>query len=30
MTECRDELPTTWFENTKLCPEFSDPNLNYF
>lgn len=30
MTDCRAEFPATWFENAKLCPEFSDPNLNYF
>lgn len=30
MTDCRDEFPTNWFKNAKLCHEKHDPNLNYF
>ena len=30
MNDCRAEFPTTWFEEAKLSPNFSDPNVNYF
>lgn len=30
MTDCRDEFPSDWFINAKLCPEKHDPELNYF
>ena len=30
MNDCRDEFPKDWFEQAKLSPEFSDPNVNYF
>ena len=30
MTDCREEFPSDWFKNAKLCHEFHDPNLNYF
>ena len=30
MNDCKDEFPADWFDQAKLCPEFSDPSLNYF
>jgi hypothetical protein len=30
MTDTRQEFPADWFENAKLSPKFSDPNLNLF
>lgn len=30
MTDCRNEFPTDWFVDAKLCSEKHDPNLNYF
>ena len=30
MTDCKDEFPTSWFENAKLSPEKKDPSLNFF
>lgn len=30
MTDCTDEFPAKWFENAKLSPEGTDPELNYF
>ncbi|MBI5706123.1 MAG: hypothetical protein HZC36_03940 [Armatimonadetes bacterium] len=30
MTDCREEFPSDWFENTKLCQERHDPTLNCF
>ncbi len=30
MTDCRDEFPTDWFDNARLCHERHDPDLNYF
>jgi hypothetical protein len=30
LTDCRDELPTSWFARAKLSPERRDPSLNYF
>lgn len=30
MTDCRDEFPTDWYDDAKLCHEFHDPELNYF
>ena len=30
MTDCKDEFPSDWFENAKLCSERYDKNLNYF
>ncbi len=30
MTDCQDEFPSDWFENAKLSPAESDPELNLF
>jgi hypothetical protein len=30
MTDCRDELPKSWFTAAKLSPERRDPSLNWF
>jgi len=30
MTDCRDEFPTDWFTNARLCPERHDQQLNCF
>jgi len=30
MTDCKDEFPTDWFKNAKLCSEKHNPELNYF
>lgn len=30
MTDCKDEFPKSWFKEAKLCPEFHNPNLNFF
>lgn len=30
MTDCKQEFPTSWFENAKLNPEQYDSDLNYF
>lgn len=30
MTDCKDEFPSDWYKNAKLCHEFHDPKLNYF
>lgn len=30
MTDCKDEFPADWFENTKLSPGKKDVSLNYF
>ena len=30
MTDCRDEFPSEWFANAKLCAERHNPALNYF
>lgn len=30
MTDCREEFPSEWYKNAKLCPEFHDPKLNYY
>lgn len=30
MTDCLNEFPNDWFDKTKLCHEFHDPNLNFF
>lgn len=30
MTDCRDEFPSDWYTNAKLCPERHDPSLNFF
>jgi hypothetical protein len=30
MTDCKNEFPTDWFINAKLCHEFHDPKINYF
>ncbi len=30
MTDCKDEFPSDWFNNAKLCPEKHDPKLNCF
>jgi len=30
MTDCKDEFPSSWFTNAKLCPDFHDPKLNFF
>ncbi len=30
MTDCKDEFPTEWYKNAKLCHEKHDPNLNFF
>ncbi len=30
MTDCKDEFPTEWYKNAKLCHEKHDPSLNFF
>jgi len=30
MTDCTEEFPQDWFVQAKLCPQFHDPQLNYF
>ncbi len=30
MTDCRDEFPSEWFAEAKLCHERHDPALNFF
>ena len=30
MTDCKDEFPASWFTKARLCPEFHDPEFNYF
>jgi hypothetical protein len=30
MTDCRDEFPADWFDQSKLCHEIHDPGLNFF
>ena len=30
MTDCKNEFPSDWFKNAKLCHEFHDPKLNFF
>lgn len=30
MTDCRDEFPSSWFEQAKLCHERHDAKLNFF
>ncbi|MDH3691993.1 MAG: hypothetical protein OEU36_21340 [Gammaproteobacteria bacterium] len=30
MTDCTNEFPSDWFENTCLCSETHDPGLNFF
>jgi hypothetical protein len=30
MTDCKDEFPSSWFENAKLCHEEHDARLNLF
>jgi hypothetical protein len=30
MTDCKDEFPSDWYENAKLCHERHDPALNFF
>lgn len=30
MTDCLEEFPADWFAAAKLCPEFHDPELNFF
>lgn len=30
MTDCREEFPSDWFTNAKLCHEKHDPALNFF
>lgn len=30
LTDCRREFPAAWFKRAKLCPEFHDPQLNFF
>lgn len=30
MTDCREEFPSDWFDNAKLCAERHDPKLNFF
>ncbi|MBU1095517.1 MAG: hypothetical protein KKB34_03465 [Bacteroidetes bacterium] len=30
MTDCRDEFPSNWYKNARLCSEFHDPDLNCF
>lgn len=30
MTDCRQEFPSDWFENAKLCAERHDAALNFF
>lgn len=30
MTDCKDEFPSSWFKNAKLCPLTHDASLNFF
>lgn len=30
LNDCKDEFPSDWFNNSKLCQEFHNPNLNFF
>lgn len=30
MTDYTSEFPSEWFERAKFCPEFHNPELNYF
>ena len=30
MTDCRNEVPKSWFARAKLSPEQRDPSLNFF
>lgn len=30
MTDCREEFPSSWFQNVELCSEFHNPALNFF
>ncbi|NTU69790.1 hypothetical protein HGB13_03155 [bacterium] len=30
MTDCKNEFPSSWFTNAKLCHSFHNPELNYF
>ncbi|MCK9578057.1 hypothetical protein M0R01_01015 [bacterium] len=30
MTDCRDEFPSDWYKNAKLCPKEHKKELNYF
>ena len=30
MTDCCDEFPAHWFSHAKLCPEHTEPSLNFF
>ncbi len=30
MTDCKKEFPVSWYKKAKLCPEFHNPELNYF
>ena len=30
MTDCTAEFPTDWFEKTRLCYEYHDPELNIY
>lgn len=30
LTDCADEFPADWFQNARLSPEFSNPEINYF
>lgn len=30
MTDCKEEFPSSWFKDAKLCSEKHDPYLNFF
>jgi hypothetical protein len=30
MTDCKNEFPSDWYENAKLCSTHHDPKLNFF
>jgi hypothetical protein len=30
MTDCAAEYPADWFANARLCPDWHDPDLNFF
>ncbi|OGD10584.1 hypothetical protein A2397_01250 [Candidatus Amesbacteria bacterium RIFOXYB1_FULL_44_23] len=30
MTDCKDEFPSDWYTEAKLCPQKHDANLNFF
>lgn len=30
MTDCRDEFPSSWFDQARLSPKYKDISLNYF